>query len=355
MERDPVYRLPPYEVTTRELSAAEIAELVDWGLANSGVPEVWKTTQGYSEKKKKAVTLAILDTGIDENHDDIKDRLRSAKDFTGSRYGYVDKQSHGTHCAGIALATQNNKGVVGVAPRADLHVYKVLGDDGSGASSGIAKGIAQAVDDGCDVLSMSLGSAFPDQRILKAIKYATDAGCIVVVAAGNDGMDDSVGWPGRSELVICVASYNKRGEISDYSSRGPEVDIAAPGENIMSTIPGNKYAGMSGTSMATPFVAGACCLALAREWDLESPATPIIVPGDKANNYLRMLTHIKRAANEYGEPGQDAASGWGFLNPGKLVGELTGGIITPPPVGGQVVISGVTVNGVPGSFVFKPN
>lgn len=351
-ETDPIYRLPPYEYTTRTLDSHELAEQIDWGLKNENLETVWKTTQGYSQRLKKAVKAAVLDTGVDPDHQDIKPVLKDLKDFTNSPIsGPTDRNDHGTHCCGILAAAANGIGIIGVAPKIELRSYKVLGDDGSGSSSGIAKGIMAAVADGNHVLSMSLGSPVRSTAIMDAIKYAVEAGCIVVCAAGNEGVANSVNWPGKAENVICVASYNKAGKISSFSSQGNEVDVAAPGENVLSCIPDNKYVGMSGTSMATPFVAGACCLAIACEWDVEKPKVPIFVEGDKSNNYSRMLSLLSHNAKDYGPVGQDPHSGWGFIN----VKEVIGGIIGGSAVGNEIAWGPVVLNGVSGSWVFRPN
>ncbi len=356
---DIIHRLPPYTFEGL-VAASALSEQLDWGLKALNAPEFWQKTKGFSKKRNKAVRLAICDTGIFAEHKDLRDRVKSIKDYSGSATGPTDIAGHGTHCSGIACASENDSGIIGVAPEIELRGYKCLGDDGSGASSWIVRAINAAAADGNDVISMSLGSPYKDARIIKAIEDAVRAGIIVVCAAGNEGMDNSVGWPGAFEKVIAVASYNQAGQISKFSSRGPEVDIAAPGEKILSTMPGNQYGVMSGTSMATPFIAGVVCLALAREWDLTNPSTPIIVAGDEANNYKRMLNHLTKYAKDYGEPGFDPASGWGFISPKDLLEAEIDTTLPPtdpdePPPSLGFEISGISVNGIAGVLVFRPN
>lgn len=355
LSMEPIFRLPPYRFEG-EVAASALSEQLDWGLSALNAPDFWTLTKGYSQKKNRAVKLAICDTGTSPDHKDLRDRVHHFKDFTGSATGPQDIAKHGTHCSGIACATQNDDGIIGVAPLIELNSYKCLGDDGSGMSSWIQRAIDEAASDGNNVISMSLGSPYKDARILKAIENAVKAGIIVVCAAGNEGPGPgTVGWPGASPLVISVASYNQAGQISDYSSRGPEVDIAAPGEQILSTLPGNRYGRMSGTSMATPFIAGVVCLMIAREWDLDNPTTPIFVSGDAGNNYDRVLKHLAKYARPYGQPGFDPDSGWGFVDPKKLL-EEEGEQVTPPspPATGEFIIGNLTVNGVAGSLVFRP-
>ncbi|RBI64306.1 peptidase S8 [halophilic archaeon] len=218
--------------------------------------------------------VAIIDTGIDDDHPDLQDYLGSGKAFvecgsgglTGScsfsgnsnacNYAWSDDNDHGTHCAGITAADDNSEGVVGVGPDITLHAVKVLDCGGSGSYSDIAAGIEYVADQGWDVGSLSLGGS-DSQTVQDAVEYAYNAGVSLVAAAGNDGQcTDCVGYPAAYPETIAVASSNQNDEQSSFSSQGPEVDVIAPGTDIYSTVP-SGYDTFSGTSMATPHVAGA--------------------------------------------------------------------------------------------------
>ncbi|WP_267639279.1 S8 family peptidase [Haloarchaeobius amylolyticus] len=216
--------------------------------------------------------IAIIDTGIDSDHPDLQANLGEGYAVTGCGDGgfacffsgnsndcyepWDDDNDHGTHCAGIAGADDNTEDVVGVTTEATLHAVKVLDCAGSGSYSDIAAGIEYVADQGWDVASMSLGGS-SSQTVKDACQYAADAGVLLVAAAGNDGScTDCVGYPAAYDTVIAVSSTNQNDELSSFSSQGPEVEIAAPGSDITSTVPGGT-ATFSGTSMACPHVAGA--------------------------------------------------------------------------------------------------
>ena len=176
----PDYHLPPYRVDAT-FTPQSLTEIVDWGLTLLHVPLHWKQTQG------EGVRVALLDTGVDESHPDLEGAIDDARDFTHSRGGPADYNGHGTHVAGIVAARQNNRGVVGVAPRSRLLIGKVLGDDGGGSSAAVAAGVDWACDQNASVISMSLGSSEPDPRLLAVIRRATSKGVFIIAAAGNAG------------------------------------------------------------------------------------------------------------------------------------------------------------------------
>jgi subtilisin len=245
--------LLPFESPT-SVAAEPHSQRKDWGHTNLNIPDAWKTATG------KGVTVAVCDTGVDY-HQDLQDAIVAARDFTGSRSGTQDVQGHGTHCAGIVGARNNDTGLVGVAPNCKLINAKVLGDGGSGTGTGIANGIRWAIQQNVDVISLSLGSDEEDPQIKAAVQDAIKAGKIVCAAAGNSGPNgNTIGYPGGTDGVCCVAATDVNDRVANFSSRGRQLTISAPGLQIDSTYPGNRYALLSGTSMATPYVAGIAAL-----------------------------------------------------------------------------------------------
>lgn len=248
-----------------------------WGLENTGQtikgvsgvvdadidgPTAWDTTRG-------GVKVAILDTGIDQDHEDLSSQIVLNKDFTGSTSGYNDMYGHGTHVGGIVAAIANNSmGVAGGCPNCTLMNGKVLNDSGSGAYSWVANGIIWAADNGAKVINMSLGGSTPSKSLENAANYAWMKGVVVVAAAGNSA-NPSKTYPAAYTNAIAVAATNNKDQKAYFSSYGAKwVDVAAPGENIFSTFPNhpykiNKLPGYdfgSGTSMSTPMTSAVAAL-----------------------------------------------------------------------------------------------
>jgi len=240
-----------------------------WGLNNTGgagctpdadidAPEAWDITHGIPD-----IHIAILDSGIDQDHEDLASEVALYANFTDSPT-WDDLYGHGTHVAGIAAAvTNNNIGVAGVGYDASLMNVKVLNDSGSGAYSWIANGIVWATDNGAKVINMSLGGPVKSRTLENAVKYAWNKGVVLVAAAGNSD-NPSPTYPARYDNVIAVAATDCNDRQASFSSYGKWVDVAAPGVNILSTFPNHPYKiGKSlsydygsGTSMSTPHVAG---------------------------------------------------------------------------------------------------
>ncbi len=251
-------RLIPYQVI------AEVKEVteVPMGIEMIQAPKVWEKTKG------KGITIAILDTGCDLTHPDLKERIIGGRNFTNDDKGrkevFRDYNGHGTHVAGTMAATINQKGVVGVAPEANLLIVKVLDKNGSGQYEWIINGIYYAIEQKVDIISMSLGGPEDVPELHEAIQKAVEHNILVVCAAGNDGdgqdATNEFGYPGSYNEVISVGAITLNRDISDFSNSNNEVDLVAPGENIISTYLNGKYATFSGTSMATPHVSGALAL-----------------------------------------------------------------------------------------------
>jgi thermitase len=229
--------------------------------ADADVPEGWALAS------PAAARVAVLDTGIDQDHPDLAGKLILQKNFTTSKT-VDDRYGHGTHVAGVVAAIAgNNIGVAGGAPNASLLNAKVLGDNGSGSCSGVANGIIWAADQGAKVISMSLGGGACNAQN-SAVQYAWNKGSVLVAAAGNSSTSSTTSaYPAAYKPTLAVASTDNSDLVSSFSNFGSWVEIAAPGERIYSTMTnhnstlsrsyGLNYATLSGTSMATPLVSAA--------------------------------------------------------------------------------------------------
>jgi thermitase len=227
-----------------------------WGPKRIHCEKAWDGGTGSS-----SVKIAIVDTGIDYNHEDIVGNYVSGgHDWVNEDNDPMDDNNHGTHCAGIAAAVMDNsKGIAGVA-QVKVMAEKVLGSGGSGSSSDVASGITHAANNGANIISMSLGSSSPSSVIEDACDYAYNTKDVVLVAAsGNDGQPQ-VSYPAAFETVIAVGAIDTNDERCDFSNYGEDLELMAPGYRVVSSIPGNNYDFYSGTSMACPHVAGVAAL-----------------------------------------------------------------------------------------------
>ncbi|MGY0232846.1 S8 family serine peptidase [Longispora urticae] len=249
----------------------QVKGFLDRSTAQIGAPQAWAA--GYDGT---GTTVAVLDTGYDSHHPDLAGRVSAARDFTDNG-SPEDGNGHGTHVASTVAGTGAASGGLrkGVAPGATLLVGKVLDDGGSGQESWIISAMEWAVDQGADVVSMSLGSAestdCTDPMSMAAERLSAQSKSLFVIAAGNAGHRETVNSPGCAAGVLTVGAVDRDDTTANFSSRGPVLgshrvkpDIAAPGVNIMAAAAGswggNAYRAMSGTSMATPHVAGAAAI-----------------------------------------------------------------------------------------------
>lgn len=245
---EPIYGIPP-DTAVSDMVFAMAPRLWHWPEELSAKVATIATGRG--------VKIAIGDTGYTK-HVDGPEPVAS-KSFISGQSALRDGNGHGTHCAGTALGRNG----IGVAPAADLIVFKCLSDQGSGSSTGIAQGIRWAAEQGADIISLSLGGGGSDTATNQAIDYAFSLGCVVNAAAGNAGYNGSntIGWPGKYDGCICCGAYQASGAIANFSSGGREVDWCCPGADIISFAnTGSGYRSMSGTSMATPFGSGVLAL-----------------------------------------------------------------------------------------------
>lgn len=222
-----------------------------WALGRIHAPGAWLAGTGLVP-----ATIAIVDTGIDRAQPDLAGSLVGGIDLVHQDGDPQDDNGHGTHCAGIAAAAAGNGfGMAGVAPGAPLMPVKVLDAQGEGYSSTVAQGIAWAVDHGASVIALSLGLGARSEVLADALRYAEARGAVVVAAAGNEGLSSPT-YPAAYETVLAVGATDSLDRRCWFSNHGAWVALAAPGDEIWSTLPGGAFGPMSGTSMAAPHAAG---------------------------------------------------------------------------------------------------
>ncbi len=229
------------------------SETIAWGVDRIDADRIWSTNTGVG------IDVAIVDTGIDYDHPDLQANIRGGVYFAGWIFDELlgkdgstnpadwnDGHGHGTHCAGIVAAIDNEIGVVGVAPRANLWAVKVLGDDGSGYTSDIIQGIQWCASHGIKVASMSFGGG-GTTSLQSACDAAYNAGVLLVAAAGNN-YGGAVIYPAAYSSVLAVSAVGQNADgslyLADFSNVGPQIELAAPGVAILSTIKDGAYAGL---------------------------------------------------------------------------------------------------------------
>ena len=277
------------------------AEVLEWNVDRIDADLSWSLSKG------EGVGVAVVDTGIDKDHPDLAANIIGGVNFVakGRRLNpdkWDDDSGHGTHVAGIIAAVDNEIGVIGVAPDAGLYAVKVLDQSGNGWLSDVVAGIEWAVDNNADVINLSLGASSSWPLLNDACQAAADSGVLIVAAAGNDGGD--VLYPARYDSVIAVGATDSSDTVPWWSNRGPEVELAAPGVGVRSTWKGDSYNTISGTSMATPHVAGTCALMLGSP----EPLPP---------NGIRVK--LQETAEDLEPDGKDDASGYGLVDAEKAV------------------------------------
>lgn len=270
-----------------------------WGYPAIHAPEAWMLSNGSHDVK-----VATLDTGLDTDHQDLEaNACGPFESFVTFEPFIDDRHGHGTHVSGTVAAVSNDGvGVAGTSQSCIMH-GKVLSGGGWGYTSWVAAGVVWAADNGADVISMSLGGGGFSQVMADAVAHAfEDQDVLVVSAAGNSGWAgcNSVIYPAKYEQSMAVAALQAPGdETAAFSSCGPEVDIAAPGAGVLSTLPGDRYASWSGTSMATPHVAGVAALVLDAWPEMDAPT-------------LRCVLYA--TSDDLDDPGRDEDTGFGRVN-----------------------------------------
>lgn len=242
-------------------------QVLPWGVDRIDADLVWPLPINVTGA---GVKVAVIDTGIQLNHPDLKANIKGGFNAINARKSAGDDNGHGTHVAGTIAASANTFGVIGVGPNIDLYAVKVLKANGSGYLSDVIEGIQWATDNHMQVANMSFGSSVPSAAEHDAIIAANNAGVTLVAAAGNNN-GGGVGYPAAYDEVIAVSAVDAGDALAGFSSIGPEVDLAAPGVNIYSTYKKSGYATLSGTSMAAPHVTGSAALIIGAK-GLSTPA-----------------------------------------------------------------------------------
>lgn len=299
-----------------------------WHLSRCGFPEAWQSSTG------EGVIVAVIDSGVDPNHPDLKPHLLPMIDEVTAfgRHDVIGKENydgrdghgHGTHVCGLVGALHNNGiGVSGGAPNATILPIKVTANDGETDDATIAKGIRDAVAKGAKVLNLSIGGPEPSPALLDALNEAFAKGATVCIAAGNDG--GRVNYPAAYPGVIAVGALTALDGIASYSSRGEDLVLLAPGggapgssegEQVLSCTPtydcylttrGGKpkdYGGQAGTSMSSPIVAALAALVVAKNPNMTG---------------AQVRTRLAATCDDIGKPGFDEAAGWGLINAARAL------------------------------------
>ena len=281
------------------------AETIPVGVAQIKAPLAWDCSRG------KGVKVAVVDTGIDNTHPDLAANYKGGVSFVPGETP-MDGNSHGTHCAGTIAAAINGVGVVGVAPAASLYAVKVLANNGSGQWSWLIAGIDWCINNKMHILSMSLGGGGAPSALETMCNTAFSKGLLLVAAAGNAGppplgTPSSVGFPGKYKNVIAVSAIDSSNVIAGFSSRGPEVELCAPGVNVLSTVPGGGYGTKSGTSMACPHTSGAAA---------------VVWGSHRFANNVAIWNLLASAADNLGNPGWDPLYGYGRVDVDQAASEF---------------------------------
>ncbi len=261
---------------------------------------ITKTLQGWHlGKGSENVKVAVIDTGVDLNHEDLQGHLLKGVNFVDENEAPQDDVGHGTHVAGVISALVNNvDGVAGMTWYNRIIPVKVLDQTGAGSTYTVAKGIIWAVDHGAKVINMSLGNYVDAEFLHDAVKYAFDRDVVLIAASGNDNTDKP-GYPAAYPEVFAVSATDWHRERASFSNYGDYIDVTAPGVNIASTFMNNQYAALSGTSMASPHVTALAAL--------------IRSANPKLKN-TEIMDIMRQTAIDLGAKGKDPYYGYGQID-----------------------------------------
>lgn len=264
----------------------------------------------------EGVVIAVLDTGADLEHPDLKPNLLPGFNLVDRKKPPQDDNGHGTHVTGILVADNNHMGMVGVAPKAKVLPIKVLDKNGNGNLYTVAEGIRLAADQGAHFITMSLGSPAKVQNVCKAIQYAQTKGTVTFVAAGNAGRTQEIFYPANYKETISIGAVDQNFHRADFSCTGHNLDFLAPGVDIFSTFPPNWYATLSGTSMACPFAVGVA--ALVKSYVM---AGHLKLDLNCSEDYRKVFrAHVTHTDDKFDDP--QFYEGFGIIDPRKMVADL---------------------------------
>ena len=232
-------------------------QITGWEINKLNIKNYWKYSMG------EGVTVAVIDSGCDLDHPDLKPNLLdNGYNFIDDNDDPSDDNGHGSHVAGTIAACNNGLGIVGVAPKTKILPIKSLAADGSGSLHSVAMGVLWAVEQKVDIITMSLGTPSHSKSFHDVIKFAKSKGVLVFYAAGNSGYRNDIMYPARYPETISIAAIDSNFNRTSFSCAGKSLDFLAPGHDILSCIPDDSYAKMSGTSMSNPFAVGCACLGM---------------------------------------------------------------------------------------------
>jgi type VII secretion-associated serine protease mycosin len=278
----------------------------EWGMMKIGMPSVWPVNGGNPR-----VVVAVIDTGVDPRHPDLANALVPGTSVLAGSSGPDDDHGHGTHVSGVIAASANDgRGISGIAPNCKIMPVKVLNHEGKGDTGDIVTGLIWAVNHGAKVVNMSLGGTGGSRALMAAVQYAQAKDVLVVAAMGNEGANSQeypAGYPG----VMAVGATDPQDQQADFSNFGTWISVAAPGTDILSTLPTRAvtvvrdegketgYDVMDGTSMASPFVAGLAALVRSANPQLTA---------------AQVKSRIEKTSDDLGARGFDEKFGWGRIN-----------------------------------------
>lgn len=312
-------KLPPFKV---KHVVPALTQTIGWGIRDLKVPDTWCMTRG------KGITVMVIDTGFIDHHDLEGAMNRElSKSFLANEPDITDFNGHSAHCCGIIGARDNHVGMVGVAPECTIVTVKVLGKDGFGDTRAVNNALRYAVQIKPDVVSMSLGSPVYDREQHELIKKLHAMNIPVVAAAGNSGRADDVHYPAKYPETIAVTAFDAKGRPARFNSTGSTVDLSAPGVDIYSTYLNQSYASLSGTSMATPFIAGLIALLLAKHKKQEAETGK-----NDCKTVPEIKEHLVKYADNKGVVGRDDIWGYGVVDPVKMIRALKDHSYTEPVV-----------------------
>ncbi len=330
--------IPPDQIDTLEAypevlyveldNVVQIAqeEILPWGVDRIDADLVHPTYKG------EGVKIAILDTGIDLDHPDLA--VAGDVTFVNGTTNGDDNNGHGTSVTGVIAALDNDIGTIGVAPAADIYSVKVLAQDASGTISDIIAGIEWSVDNGMQIINMSLGSSMPWPLTAQAaLDKAYFSGILIIAGAGNsgqpDGQGDNILYPARYYSVVCAASTDNQDVRAPNSSTGPDAELAAPGVNIYTTAMGGGYETSGGASLAASHITG----------------TAALVINSGVTNNLLIRERLQQTTEDLGTVGWDMQYGFGLVDAYQAISEPTNPVPPPPdtrPPATSLYFSGTT-------------